>query len=131
MARIIYVEDDAIVAELVQEILTDAGHIVGVVAHGELGHDTIYLKQPDLVILDRDLPGMDGIDILRSLRKFAGLYRTPILMLSANRSQNSIDEAMAAGARAYLVKPFEPAQLVEQVEACLKEEVPVFRRPRG
>jgi two-component system response regulator MtrA len=131
MARIIYVEDDEIVAQLVQEVLTAAGHIVGVVAHGALGHDTIYLKQPDLVILDRDLPGMDGIEILRSLKQVAGLYRTPILMLSANRSQKSIDEAMAAGARDYLIKPFEPADLVARVEACLKEETPAFRRPRG
>jgi DNA-binding response OmpR family regulator len=131
MARIIYVEDDEIIAQLVQEILSEAGHIVGVIHHGELGHDTIYLKQPDLVILDRDLPGMEGVDILRSLKSFAGLYRTPILMLSANRSQKSIDEAMAAGARDYLVKPFEPAELVNRVEACLREEAPVFRRPRG
>jgi two-component system, OmpR family, response regulator MtrA len=131
MARIIYVEDDQIVAELVQEILSEAGHIVGVIAHGELGHDTIYLKQPDLVILDRDLPGMEGVAILRSLKSFAGLYRTPILMLSANRSQASIDEAMAAGASDYVVKPFDRAELVERVDACLRETEPVFRRPRG
>lgn len=130
MARIIYVEDDPIVAELVQNILSEAGHIVGIVSHGELGHDTIYLKQPDAVILDRDLPGMDGIAILKSLKQVAGLYRTPILMLSANRSQQSIDEAMAVGARDYLVKPFEPADLVARVEACLTAE-PVFRRRRG
>lgn len=130
MARIIYVEDDEIIAALVQEILSEAGHIVGVIAHGALGHDTIYLKQPDLVILDRDLPGMDGIEILKSLRSFAGLYRTPILMLSANRSHASIDEALAAGARDYLVKPFEPAELVERVQALLEPQAPVFRRPR-
>lgn len=131
MARIIYVEDDEIVAALVQDTLTQAGHIVGVVGHGELGRDTIYLKQPDLVILDRELPGMDGIDILRSLRGIAGLYRTPILMLSANRSQDSIDAALAAGANAYLVKPFDAAQLIDQVAACLRESEPVFRRPRA
>jgi two-component system response regulator MtrA len=131
MARIIYVEDDPIVAELVQAVLGEAGHIVGVVAHGELGRDTIYLKQPDLVILDRDLPGMEGVDILKSLKQVAGLYRTPILMLSANRSRQSIDEVLAAGARDYLVKPFEPADLVARVEACLAEAEPAFRRPRG
>lgn len=131
MARIIYVEDDEIVAALVQEILGAAGHIVGVVGHGELGHDTIYLKQPDLVILDRDLPGMDGIEILRSLKQIAGLYRTPIVMLSANRHQASVEEAMAAGAKDYVVKPFEPDDLVRRVEACLGESEPVFRRPRG
>jgi two-component system response regulator MtrA len=131
MARIIYVEDDPIVAELVQAVLGEAGHIVGVVAHGELGRDTIYLKQPDLVILDRDLPGMEGVDILKSLKQVAGLYRTPILMLSANRSRQSIDEALAAGARDYLVKPFEPADLVARVEACLREAEPAFRRSRG
>lgn len=131
MARIIYVDDDEIVAALVQDVLSEAGHIVGVIGHGELGHDTIYLKQPDLVILDRELPGMEGVEILRSLKQVAGLYRTPIVMLSANRSQASIDEAMAAGAADYIVKPFEPADLVSRVEACLRETQPAFRRPRG
>jgi two-component system response regulator MtrA len=119
MARITYVEDDEIAGELVREILSEAGHIVGVIAHGELGRDTIALKLPDLVILDRELPGMEGLDILRSLRSVSGLYRTPILILSANRTRKSIDEAMQAGAAAYLVKPFDPAELVRVVEQCL------------
>jgi len=132
MARIIHVEDDETMGQLVQAILSEAGHIVGLIGHGALGHDTVALKQPDLVILDRELPGMDGIEILKSLRKVAGLYRTPILMLSANRSEKSIAEAMAAGARDYLVKPFEPADLVARVAACLQPApATALRRPRA
>ena len=68
MARIIYVEDDELAGELVKDVLTEAGHLVGVVGHGTLAYETIAFKRPDLVILDRLLPGMQGIEILQRLR---------------------------------------------------------------
>ena len=126
MARIIYVEDDELVGELVQQVLSDAGHIVGVIGHGTLAYETIAFKKPDLVILDRGLPGMQGVDILTALRRLPGLYLTPVLMLTAKGGEAMIDEAMGAGANDYLVKPFEPEELVRRVEQVLKNNL--FRR---
>ena len=126
MARIIYVEDDELVGELVQQVLTDAGHLVGVINHGTLAYETIAFKKPDLVILDRGLPGMQGVDILTALRRLPGLYLTPVLMLTAKGGEASVDEAMEAGANDYLVKPFEPEELVRRVEQVLKNNL--FRR---
>ncbi|MEP9358056.1 response regulator [Sphingomonas sp. KR3-1] len=126
MARIIYVEDDELVGAVVQQILSKAGHIVGVIHHGTLAFDTIAFKKPDLVILDQSLPGMQGLDILRALRRLPALYLTPILMLSAKGSEAAVDEAMGAGANDYLVKPFEPDQLVERVTDVLRNNS--FRR---
>jgi DNA-binding response OmpR family regulator len=120
MARIIHVEDDELVGQAVQEILTAAGHIVGVIGHGTLAFDTIAFKKPDLVILDQKLPGMQGIEILHALRRLPALYLTPILMLSAKGGEDAIDDAMGAGANDYLVKPFEPAELVERVAEVLR-----------
>lgn len=119
MARIIYVEDDQLVGEMVQRILTDAGHLVGVIHHGELGFDTIAFKKPDLVILDRSLPGMQGIDILKGLRRLPATYLTPVLMLTGERRESKVDEALDAGANAYLVKPFQPEALVSKVAEVL------------
>lgn len=120
MARIIYVEDDELVGELVKDVLTRAGHIVGVINHGTLAFETIAFKKPDLVILDRALPGMQGVDILTALRRLPGLYLTPVLMLTAKGGEEMVDEAMGAGANDYLVKPFEPEELVRRVAAVLE-----------
>jgi len=120
MARIIYVEDDELMGELVKDVLTQAGHLVGVIQHGTLAFDTIAFKKPDLVILDRTLPGMQGLEILKRLRQTAAMYLTPILMLTGKRGEASTDEALALGADDYLVKPFEPEDLVRRVAAALE-----------
>jgi two-component system response regulator MtrA len=126
MARIIYVEDDELVGAVVQQVLSRAGHIVGIIHHGTLAFDTIAFKKPDLVILDQSLPGMQGLDILRALRRLPALYLTPILMLSAKGGEAAVDEAMGAGANDYLVKPFEPEHLVARVTDVLRNNS--FRR---
>ena len=121
MARIIYVEDDELMGAMVQQLLTDAGHLVGVIEHGKLAFDTIAFKKPELVILDRGLPGMNGVEIVRALRRLPGLYLTPILMLTGERHPDKADEAMGAGANDYLTKPFEPEELVRRVNDVLAQ----------
>jgi len=120
MARIIYVEDDELMGDLVKDVLTQAGHLIGVIQHGTLAFETIAFKKPDLVILDRTLPGMQGLEILKRLRQSAAMYLTPILMLTGKRGEASSDEALALGADDYLVKPFEPEDLVRRVAAALE-----------
>lgn len=120
MARIIYVENDDLAVELVKDVLTKAGHLVGVIGHGTLVFETIAFKKPDLVILDRSLPGMQGIDILKQLRQTPATYLTPILMLTGKRGEALSDEAIAAGADDYLLKPFEPEDLVQRVASALE-----------
>ena len=119
MARIIYVEDDEVMGQIVQDVLTDAGHLVGVIGHGTLALDTIIFKTPDVVILDQTLPGMDGVDILRRLRQIPATYLTPILMLTGKRGQALEDAALMEGVDDYLTKPFEPADLIARVAAAL------------
>lgn len=127
MARIIYVEDDDLVGKLVQQVLTNAGHLIGVVSHGTLGFETIAFKKPDLVILDQALPGMQGLEILKALRALPQLYLTPIIMLTAKGEEQHWDAAMGAGANDYLVKPFDAADLIVRVETVLRENS--FHRP--
>lgn len=122
-ARIIYVEDDDLVAQMVKELLTDAGYLIGVVNHGVLAYDTIVFKRPDLVILDRSLPGMPGIEILKRLRTNPATYLMPVLMLTAARTEMQVDEGIGAGADAYLVKPFDPADLIEKVATVLRNSL--------
>jgi two-component system response regulator MtrA len=130
MARIIYVEDDPLVGEVVQEILTQAGHLIGVVPHGTLAFETIVFKKPELILLDQKLPGMQGMEILRALRRLPDLYLTPIIMLTARAGDDPRDDALVAGANDYLVKPFDPAELVRRVGLVL-EQTAFTRQPRG
>ncbi len=119
MARIIYVEDDDIVGDVIKQCLAETGHTVGVIDHGTLACETIVFKKPDLILLDCSLPGMSGVDILRRVRAIPEIYLTPIMMLTAAADQASIDAAMEAGANAYLVKPVDLATLVDRVNTVL------------
>lgn len=112
---------------VVRDILTAAGHLIGVVSHGTLGFETIAFKKPELVILDLSLPGMSGIEVIRELRRLPQTYLTPILMLTAARGELIADEAMGAGANDFMTKPFTPEELVHRVDQVLKNNP--FGRP--
>lgn len=127
LIRIIYVEDDDLIADIVKSLLTDAGYLIGVIGHGTLAYETIAFKKPDLVILDRSLPGMQGIEILRRLRATPDTYLIPVLMLTATGGDEQIDEGLGAGADGYLVKPFEPDMLIRKVESIIANSL--FKRP--
>lgn len=119
LTRIIYVEDDELMADIVKGMLTDAGYLIGVIAHGTLAYETIAFKKPDLVILDRSLPGMQGIEILQRIRATPDTYLMPVLMLTATGGDHMIEEGLGFGADGYLVKPFDPDALVQKVADIL------------
>ena len=113
--RILHVEDDEQTARMVSEIMSRTGDRVTTVANGKEGLRRASEESFDLVILDRMLPDMTGIDIVTKLRA-AGLA-IPVLMLSAlGRTENRI-QGLDAGVDDYLAKPFEDEELVGRVRA--------------
>lgn len=126
LARIIYVEDDDLIADMVKVLLTAAGYLIGVIGHGTLAYDTIAFKKPDLVILDRSLPGMQGIERLQRLRAMPETYPIPVLMLTATGGAEKIDEGLGAGADGYLVKSFDPDTLITKVDSIIANSL--FKR---
>ena len=121
MARIIIAEDDEIVGEIVREALTESGHVVGVVDNGADALRAIKVKQPDLVILDCNMPQLNGMLVLREMRTSATLYKTPVLVLTGRQSDRDADLAYQQGADDYLKKPFDADELVFRVEELLKD----------
>jgi DNA-binding response OmpR family regulator len=119
MALIFYAEDDAMMGELVQATLMDAGHAVGVLGDGEDALRALRRRKPDLAIVDMAMPQMSGSELIKIVRRDPELYDLPILVLTARRSAE--DEAIArqAGANGYLRKPFEPERLVSMVNQIL------------
>lgn len=121
MARIIYAEDDELVAEIVRDTLMDAGHAVGVIGDGITALKVAKIKNPDLIILDCSMPGMGGVEVLRRIRNHQELFATPVLMLTGRSSAADERIAFEAGATDYLKKPFDPDELVFIVENMLDD----------
>lgn len=119
MAKIIIAEDDEIVSEVVRDALTNAGHVVGVLDNGADALRAIQVKNPDLVILDCNMPELNGLLVLREMRKSPALYDTPVLVLTGRQSERDSDLAYYQGANDYMKKPFDPDELVFRVENLL------------
>ena len=108
MARILVVEDDADVAQLMEHTLRAAGHEVAVVADGAAGLQAARDGHPDLVVLDWMMPVKNGIEVCEELRADAEFAATTIVMLTARSDEADRERALAAGADEYLTKPFRP-----------------------
>ncbi|PTV94475.1 response regulator receiver domain-containing protein [Rhodobacter aestuarii] len=114
--RVLVVEDEPNIAEAIRFILSRAGWAVTVEPSGARAMVQIAEWRPSAVILDLMLPGRSGLDILAELRADAGLATTPVLMLSARGQGRDREAAAAAGATAFLAKPFANADLLSALE---------------
>lgn len=115
--RILLVEDDSRLAELTAAYLNKYEYTVEIEARGDVAVVRIPAEQPDLIILDVMLPGMDGFDVCRSVRAH---YRGPILMLTARNDDIDQILGLELGADDYLSKPVEPRLLLARVKALLR-----------
>ncbi|MBI5200174.1 MAG: response regulator [Elusimicrobia bacterium] len=113
-------DDEASIRELIKEILTSQGHVVD---RGVDGRDAVQLtrKNPyQLVILDRNMPHMTGIEALQLIRMDAKLKGLKVLMFTSASVIREVDEAFQAGADDYLLKPVNIKSVVEKVQSILK-----------
>src|SRR5688572_748342 len=122
-ARVLVVEDDEAIAEVLQRSLRMEGYEVRTTGDGPSALEVAGSYLPDLVVLDLGLPGLDGIDVARELRRRDD---TPILMLTARDAVESRVEGLDSGADDYLVKPFDRQELLARLRALLRR-----RPPRG
>jgi two-component system sensor histidine kinase RpfC len=118
--RIIVADDSATNRQVIGKILERGGHSVTLVDDGEQVLDAIESESFDLIILDRNMPGLDGVATVRALRTIgAGGPRLPVAILSADVTQETREECLGAGADIFLGKPLEPMRLLEHVaELC-------------
>ncbi len=116
--RVFVVEDDALLREAVDLILSHASYTVATTAVGKGAVDLISRFRPHLVLLDIRLPDISGLKVLEMLRK-AG-HAAPIVMMTADSRPETVRDVMAMGGNGYLLKPFEPADLIARVRVALK-----------
>ncbi len=125
--RVLVVEDDATLAELLRYNLERHGYSTWIAADGKQALTLIRSVRPDIVILDLMLPGIDGRDICRLIRKWSSM---PILVLTARDSEEDIVGGFASGADDYLTKPFRIRELMARVEALLRRAAAPSVEPR-
>lgn len=118
MARLLLIEDDCETAEELIAALSDRGFEVEWAANGIEGLDKARASRPDAMIVDRSLPGMDGLTVIEALRK--DQVRTPVLVLSAFGAVNDRVRGLRMGGDDYLTKPFAFVELIARIEALLR-----------
>ncbi|WP_431983587.1 response regulator transcription factor [Streptomyces qinglanensis] len=125
--RVLVVDDDPTVAEVVTGYLQRAGYAVDRAETGPDALERAAARWPDLVVLDLMLPGMDGLEVCRQLR---GRGPVPVIMLTALGDEGDRVLGLEVGADDYVTKPFSPRELVLRVESVLRRSRPAEEAPR-
>lgn len=115
--RVLVVDDDPTVSEIVAKYLQREGFDVETVADGHTALDRATTSPPDLMVLDLMLPGIDGLEVFRTLRSRAPV---PVIMLTAKGSEDDRVAGLELGADDYLSKPFSPRELIARVRSVLR-----------
>jgi two-component system, OmpR family, response regulator BaeR len=118
---VLVIEDESKIAELLRDYLVAAGFLVTIVDRGDLAIAEMRKKAPALVLLDIMLPGMDGMDVCREIRKFSNI---PIIMITARVEEIDRIVGLELGADDYVCKPFSPREIVARVKAVLRRSEP-------
>lgn len=117
MTKILVIDDEPSIVNLVQAYLKPEGYEVFTAADGPAGLKAARVFKPDLVILDVMLPGMDGLELLSKLRRESEVY---VIMLTARTEETDKIVGLSVGADDYVTKPFSPRELVARVKAALR-----------
>ena len=117
MTSIMVVDDDQDLAEMLGIVLTGAGYEVDLVNRGDEVLALFTVHKPDLILLDVMLPGLNGVEVCKLIREIS---MVPIVMLSAKSDKQGVVAGLEAGADDYMVKPFDPSELVARMKVRLR-----------
>jgi diguanylate cyclase (GGDEF)-like protein len=133
-ATILIVDDSRTIRQILRRVLVGAGYRVTEAADGSQGLAAIRESRPDLVLLDVDMPVLDGLATMRAMRADQELSTIPVLFLTARTSGNEVAEGLELGAQDYLRKPCEPSELLARVATTLlrsRQEEDLRRRTQA
>lgn len=119
MKTILLVDDSATLLMSMQAILKKAGYVVETAPGGDAALKKLQTLKPNLMITDLNMPGMDGITLIREVKKQPAFRFMPVLMMTTESQQEKRTEARTAGATGWLVKPVQPEQLLEVLKKLL------------
>ena len=117
--RILVIEDQLDNRQILRDLLTSADFEVIEAVDGETGLAAAATQKPDLILMDIQLPGLDGYEATRRLKADAALHAIPVIAITAYELNEAEDKARAAGCDAYMAKPISPRQLLAKVREYL------------
>lgn len=120
--HILVIEDDEDIRELIRYNLARNGFKVAAAADGTAGLDQARHQPPDLILLDLMLPGLDGLEVCRALRRDDRTAGVPVIMLTAKAEESDVVTGLELGADDYIAKPFSPRVLIARVRSVLRRK---------
>lgn len=118
--RVLIIDDDDVILEMTSVILAKAGMICITAKDGGEGLTVARKERPDIIIIDRNMPIMSGNQAIANFNKDALIANTPVIMLTGSTVAAEVSESLALGIDDYIVKPFQPEDLVARVQRVLK-----------
>ena len=122
--RILVVEDQEDNRQILRDLLANAGYDMIEAEDGEQAIKLAASHQPDLILMDIQLPGLDGYEATRRLKADAALHAIPVIAVTAYELNEAEDKALAAGCDAYMPKPISPRRLLAKVREYLSPTAP-------
>lgn len=117
--KILMADDESNILNLSSEALKQLGYDVVTASNGIMAFEKALAERPDLIILDRQMPGMSGIEVCKKIRETAEVRSTPIIFLTGQDTKTEIMEGYSEGANEYITKPFNMNELIETVASTL------------
>jgi two-component system, cell cycle response regulator DivK len=121
MSSVLYVEDNEYNRKIVRQLLSRTSHRLREAADGEAALGMVREERPDLILMDVQLPKMSGLDVTRALRADPATADVPIIVVTSFALSGDDQRAMAAGASAYIAKPYSPRELLALIQTFLAE----------
>ncbi len=119
---VLLAEDEPHILALVRFKLRDAGFTVLPAQDGQKALQVAKAEKPDVILLDVMMPFLNGYEVLESLKQDEELKSIPVIMMTAKSRQHEVDEALSKGAEDYIIKPFNPAELITRIHAILEKK---------
>jgi len=118
--KVLIVEDDKFLRELISQKLLKEGYDIAETVDGEKGLETVKKEKPDLVLLDLILPGINGFDVLTKIKEDPSLAQIPVIILSNLGQKDDIERGLKLGAVDYLIKAhFTPGEIIAKVKSVI------------
>lgn len=120
-AKILIIEDSSTISGMLMKVLQKAGYSVTRTPNGRFGLEMAIKEKPELILLDISIPGLNGIEVCKAIRKNPETNRTKIIIVSALAEDKDMDDARAAGAELYITKPFLMEEVLNSIKSVLGE----------
>ena len=128
MKKVLVIEDNKDILENTAEILELSNYHVYTAINGKIGVEQALANKPDLILCDIMMPELDGYGVLHMVQKNPELQNTPFIFLTAKTEQSEVRKGMSLGADDYILKPFDPTELLNAIEGRLKKAELVKQR---